>query len=78
MSEKKSGDIGCLYAALIFFGITAIKPLFGLIIGVEASDMISVSEDGDITNDIDILRGGFVILLIAVVFYVVNKIKKNN
>jgi len=78
MSEKKSGDIGCLYAALILFGVTAIKPLFGLIMGVEASEMISVNEYGDISNDVDILRGGFLILLIAVVFYVVNKIKKSN
>lgn len=77
MNERDKEAKGCLYSALFIFGISAFKPLIGLISGLDISKRMSVDpETGDIYRGINTLIGASIFLLIAFVFYGYSKIKK--
>lgn len=80
MSDDKSDRKGCLYFGLGIFAFVAIKPLFGLIIGASTEEIYSSGsydyDTGEFTKDVDLLRTGFVILIITLIVYFYPHFKK--
>lgn len=80
MSNENSDRKGCLIFALVVFGLAALKPLLGLILGASTEEInSSVTYDrvsGEATNDIEYLRGCFIFLIIALIIYIYPYFKK--
>lgn len=76
--DEEDSGIGCVYVGLIFFGITAIKPLLGLVFGVDPNDMVTYDMETDsFHNPVDTLRMGFVILIISIIVFLYGVFNKN-
>lgn len=81
MDENNSNNsLGCLIFALIAFCLAAFKPLLALIFGADSDEIYSMEtydpNTDSVSNDIAYLRATFVLLVIALVIYGYNKLKK--
>lgn len=72
--KNDSDRKGCLYLGLGVFALASFKPLIGLVLGASTEELYSSGsydyDTGDFTKDIDMLRAGFIFLIISVIIYI--------
>ncbi|CAM1341646.1 hypothetical protein [Tenacibaculum aestuarii] len=76
---KKKESRGCLGGALIFFCLTAFYPLLTLIFGGDPRSLEGVDYDtGETYSVLSNLRLAFIVLIIALIYYVWAHFIKND